>query len=102
MNLLENCIKIYDDTMSGEEKADQLFELIFKQANPKYKIPDNDKLLKYGKKLKLDGLKIIDNHFIFYIYYDELDFTDRLELSPFIFFWKIILKEQKALGITFP
>lgn len=107
MTTIEKCISIFQKEHVHEKRGDMLFELLFKELYPDYKIPNDEDLLKYGKKLGLRKLKLTkdlnSSLFTFTVYVSQGcngDWTDKYEFNSFLFFWKVIVPNRRELDLN--
>lgn len=102
--MLEEIKKIYElSGDSAEYKLDLIYELTYKQLNPREIIPTNKELLSEARKLikakdlNYNRLRLTkDGQFTFLKYYSDgpVDWTDCYTMTPFIFYTRIILHHR--------
>lgn len=98
--ILEKIAEVCTSDKLHNKKIDEIYEIVIKVLEKDKKIPDNQKLLKMGRKiikeknLSISKLKINNNgDFEFLVYYSagcNGDWCDREVLSPLMFHEKVI------------
>lgn len=107
MEVLEQINDLYESSINTEAKVDRMYELIFKELNPRFKIPEIPELLKIGKKISrqlphISKLKLTDDgRFQFLVQHNAGcygNWCDIVTMSPFIFYVKFIAKNEYLLN----